>query len=138
DDDCRPDPGWLRALDAAFEGEGGEDRLVGGRTANALSSNVYSEASQAVIDYLAEAYARRQSAWPFYASNNMAARRELYLAVGGFDARFRPASEDRELCERWRAGGHPLAYAPGALVLHAHELTLRSFWRQQSSYGRGA
>ena len=29
-------------------------------------------------------------------------------------------------------------YCPEAVVSHAHDLTFRKLWRQQSSYGRGA
>ena len=31
-----------------------------------------------------------------------------------------------------------MTYAPEALIYHAHDLTLRSLWRQHFGYGRGA
>jgi hypothetical protein len=31
-----------------------------------------------------------------------------------------------------------MIYAPEAIVYHAHDLTLASFWRQHFAYGRGA
>ncbi|HVF49944.1 MAG TPA: glycosyltransferase family 2 protein, partial [Pyrinomonadaceae bacterium] len=62
---------------------------------------------------------------------------EHFRAMNGFDERFR-TSEDREFCDRWLARGARLAYAPDALVRHAHPLTLRTLWRQHFDYGRGA
>ena len=50
DDDCAPRPDWLGALVRAQGGVRG--RMVGGRVENALSSNVYAAASQALCDYL--------------------------------------------------------------------------------------
>jgi GT2 family glycosyltransferase len=57
--------------------------------------------------------------------------------VGGFNTSFRTA-EDRDLCDRWRLAGLPLAFAPDAVVGHAHRMTLASFIRQHAGYGRGA
>ena len=70
DDDCRPTPQWLRELAQSFHDEPTE--LVGGRTVNGLDNNLYSAASQMIVD---EAYAyffRRDSDLRFFASNNMA------------------------------------------------------------------
>ena len=48
------------------------------------------------------------------------------------------ASEDRDLCDRWRASGRGLRSAPDAVVRHAHDLDLPGFVRQHVAYGRGA
>ena len=64
---------------------------------------------------------------------------ELFRRIGGFDARLtRAAGEDRDLCERWREQGYGLFYEPAAVVYHAHDLTLRKFWRQHFQYGQAA
>lgn len=136
DDDCLPEPGWLRAVVAALAH--GPGAAVGGRTVNALTSNRYAEASQHIQDLVYAHYNRDPDAARLFASNNLAVPREDFLAVGGFDESFRFASEDRDFCDRWRASGRTLRYAPEAVVRHAHDLDLSGFLAQHLAYGRGA
>jgi GT2 family glycosyltransferase len=137
DDDCQPEPGWVAALRAAQAGDAA--RLVGGRVTNLLPDNPYSAASQALCDYLYDYFGAAAGAAPFFTSNNIGCDRARFLAIGGFDASFPlAAAEDRDFGLRWRAAGGALAYAPAAVVGHAHRLTLRGFFRQHANYGRGA
>ena len=136
DDDCVPAPGWLRALADGFARAPGH--FFGGRTVNALPRNPYATASQQLVSYLHE-YFSPESHAPFFASNNIALPTDRFRALGGFSTDFPlAAGEDRELCDRWHDRGWPMAHAPGAVVYHAHPLTLRRFWRQHVNYGRGA
>lgn len=135
DDDCLPDPGWLAALSEASDAA--PAALVGGRTVNALASNAYSATSQLIIDVVYEHYNAGDAGAGFFASNNFAAPAGLFREAGGFDESFR-CSEDRDFCERWRARGLRLSYAPRAVVRHAHALGAHSLWRQHFGYGRGA
>jgi glycosyltransferase involved in cell wall biosynthesis len=135
DDDCVPDRGWLAALLAGL----GPGAAVGGRTVNALGANRFADASQHIVDLVYAHYNRDERAARFLASNNLAVRRDDFLAVGGFDAGAFPfASEDRDLCDRWRASGRTLRLVPEAVVRHAHELDLAGFVAQHLAYGRGA
>lgn len=137
DDDCRPDPDWLKAL--AIHLARDPDCALGGRTVNALPDNLYSSASQYLIDYLYSYYNADPVRARFLASNNLTVPTERFRAIGGFDATFPgAAAEDREFCDRWIARGYRMAYAPDAVVHHAHPLTFRTFWRQHFWYGRGA
>lgn len=137
DDDCRPAPDWLRSLAAHLTAE--PERMIGGRALNALPENLYSTASQLLIDYLYAYYNSEYRSARFVASNNLALSTELFLRVGGFDSSFPfAAGEDRELCERWLSQDLHITYAPEAIIYHAHPLTFRSFWRQHFNYGRGA
>jgi GT2 family glycosyltransferase len=135
DDDCIPAADWLDALGGPLRAV--PHRLVGGRVRNALTTNPYSSASQTIIDLVYAYYNANPLRARFFASNNMALPAEPFRALGGFSPSFR-TSEDRDLCDRWLGAGYPLAYAPDAVVDHAHELTLRAFWRQHLGYGRGA
>ena len=136
DDDCQPAPSWLQSL--AAHGAPPE-RMIGGRTLNALPQNPYSTASQSLIDYLYAYYNADRQRARFIASNNLAMPAEAFLKFGGFEAAFPfAAAEDRELCDRWLSQGFEITYAPEAIVYHAHPLTFRSFWRQHFNYGRGA
>jgi GT2 family glycosyltransferase len=135
DDDCRPRAGWLRALVARLESA--PDALVGGRTVNGLPANAYAAASQLIVDLVYAHYNADPDGARFLASNNLAVRAAALRAAGGFDAAF-TTSEDRELCDRWRAAGGRIVLAPEAVVEHAPPLTLSRFAAQHFGYGRGA
>lgn len=135
DDDCRPDAGWLRALDRALRRA--PTALVGGNTVNALAENSYSAASHSLVSFVT-AYFAGGDAGRFFASNNLGVARRDFLAAGGFDERFPFAAEDRDLAHRWSAAARPSIGAPDAVVYHAHSLSLATFTRQHLLYGRGA
>jgi glycosyltransferase involved in cell wall biosynthesis len=140
DDDCLPLPSWLSAFELAFLHE---QALLGGQTLNALPDNPCSTASQLLIDYLYQYYnvEEKQGSQQaqFFASNNFALPTVLFQELGGFDTRFPlAAGEDREFCDRWQQSGYALKYVPTAQIAHAHDLKLKSFWRQHFNYGRGA
>lgn len=136
DDDCRPRPDWARQLVLAQDGK--PNRLVGGRVQNALPDNAFSSASQALCTFLYDHYHTHGSEMTFFTTNNLCVRRANFLAAGGFDGSFAIASEDRDFSVRWADRGGELVYAREAVVDHAHDLSLASFWRQHSNYGRGA
>ncbi len=137
DDDCAPSPDWLQTLAARFAQT--PDHAIGGQPLNALPRNLYSTASQLLVDYLYAYYNAVPGGAAMFTSNNLALPADIFRAVSGFDTTFPlAAGEDRELCDRWRHCGYPMTYAPEALVHHAHALTLRSFWRQHFNYGRSA
>lgn len=137
DDDCLPAIDWLASLAARFEQS--PDSLVGGRTLNALPDNLYSSASQGLIDYLYKYYNPERNPSSFFASNNFALPRQQFHQIGGFDTSFPlAAGEDREFCDRWLHHDYPMTYAPEVQIYHAHHLTLHKFWRQHFNYGRGA
>lgn len=137
DDDCTPDPDWLKVLANHFTTA--PDSLIGGRAINALPDNLFSTASQLLIDYLYDYYNTDPNQATFFASNNFALTKDTFHQLGGFDTTFPlAAGEDREWCDRWLNHGYQMIYAPQAQVHHAHQLTLRRFWRQHFNYGRGA
>jgi len=137
DDDCAPAVDWLQQLE--LQTMQFPDHLIGGRTLNALPENLYSTASQLLIDYLYEYYNVRLGQATFFASNNFAVPTDRFRELGGFDVTFPlAAGEDREFCDRWLYYGYKMHYAPDVVVRHAHHLQLRTFWKQHSNYGRGA
>lgn len=136
DDDCQPRSDWLSKLDEEFARH--EDCMIGGRTVNRLTDNLWSETSQLVVEMAYSFYNRTPQDASFFASNNMAVPAEIFSRLGGFDPSFRIASEDRELCNRWRFAEHRLVYAPNAVIYHEHSLTFSTFCRQHFRYGRGA
>ncbi|MGF1538553.1 MAG: glycosyltransferase [Elainellaceae cyanobacterium] len=135
DDDCCPRADWLRQL--AGQHEKIPHALLGGQSINALSQNLYSAASQLIVDVAYQYFNPDPTRAQFFASNNMAFPRLDFLQLGGFHPNFR-TSEDREICDRWLRSQRTMAYVDSAQIDHAHPLTLSRFWRQHLSYGRGA
>jgi len=136
DDDCHPAPNWLQSLAARFATRA--DHAIGGQTLNALPDNLYSTASQLIINYLYAYYNADPHQARFFTSNNLALPADRFRSIGGFNTTFPWAGgEDREFCERWLHHSYPLIYAPEVLVVHAHDLSLPTFWRQHFNYGRG-
>lgn len=137
DDDCLPQPRWLSSLSAELKQH--PDALVGSITFNGLPENRWSAASQLIIDLVYEHFNRDPDNAYFLASNNMACRRDFFLALGGFDTDFpRAGAEDRDFCDRWRMTGRPIRLIREPLVEHRHAQTLGKFLDLHYRYGRGA
>ncbi len=137
DDDCEPDPNWLKAFEAEFKRD--PEIFLGGYTINALPQNPYSTASQELINYLYSYYNSDKNNAKFFASNNIAVKADLFKKIGGFDVTtLRATAEDREICDRWIYNGYKMTYTTQAIVYHSHDLSLTQFWRQHFNYGRGA
>lgn len=137
DDDCTLPEDWLSQLTPHLQHD--RSRMYGGLTVNVLQDNIYSVASQSLIDYLYEYYNADTHNARFLASNNMIISREKYHSVGGFDTSFPGAcGEDREFCDRWLHLGHQISFVSDVRVFHHHDLTLRTFYQQHFNYGTGA
>jgi GT2 family glycosyltransferase len=138
DDDCAPAADWLQQIAFRFAAER-DCIIVGGRTLNALSTNIFSAISQHIVDIGYAYHNQNPNQARFFTANNLAVRADDFYRVGGFDVSFaNTASEDRELCGRWLHHGYRMIYAPEAMVYHAHSLTWRTFCQQHFNYGRGA
>jgi len=124
DGDCVADPGWLAAFRTAFA----TSDVVAGRTVPRAPSR-FSELERV------ELYLRGSDVT--YPSCNLGYRRELFNALGGFDARFITA-EDIDLNLRAVLAGHHPLYAPDAVIYHRARATWPQFVRQAfwNGYGR--
>jgi GT2 family glycosyltransferase len=135
DDDCLPEPGWLKAFERHF----GEtpDRLIAGGIVNGLPENRFSTATQLIVSY---AYAQndRRAGARLFNSCNLAAPADRFRQLGGFSEAFPlAAGEDYDFCHRWQHAGLGTSYAPEAVVRHVHALDFAGFCRQHYNYGRG-
>ena len=68
---------------------------------------------------------------------NMAFRRDVLVALDGFNPVFTKAGDDVDLCWRLQARGWKIGFAPCALVWHHHRSSVRAYWNQQLGYGEG-
>jgi len=137
DDDCLPTPPWLETLVAALRDH--PEALVGGSTFNGLRNDLFAQTSQLIVDLVYSHFNRDPANSYFFASNNMALRRDHYLDSRGFDSDFgSPAAEDREFCDRWRMQNRPLIWEKAARIEHRHSQSLGGFIRLHWRYGQGA
>lgn len=108
DADCRPDPGWIAAIDQAFADPGAE--VAGGdiRIAPADPARLtVVEAYESVFGYRQQLYISRDH---YAATANMAVRRDIFLAVGPFAGL--GVAEDMDWGRRATALGYRHAYLP--------------------------
>lgn len=137
DDDCLPTPTWLESLVNAHRQC--PEALVGGMTFNGLTDDLFATTSQMIIDLVYDHFNAEETSAYFLTSNNILCSRAAFSEIGGFDAAFaRAGAEDRDFCDRWRAGGRPLHLVPTATIEHRHAQTLKQFLRLHYRYGRGA
>jgi hypothetical protein len=67
---------------------------------------------------------------------NMAYRKRCLEELGGFDAQFRIAGDDVDLCWRLLERGWTIGFSPAAMVWHHRRNSVRAYWRQQKNYGK--
>jgi GT2 family glycosyltransferase len=105
DDDCVPEPGWIAAYAAAIAS--GKASVYEGRT--------YTEPNTKGPFWGAPSNENGGLLW----SCNLAIRRDVFSAVGGFDDLFPyPHMEDVDFRERLKSGGHAFIFCPAAAVFH--------------------
>ncbi len=135
DDDCLPEPEWLRRLEERFADS--PESVVGGRILDGLPRNSYSAASAAITRAVYRHYNADPDCARFFASANVAVSASVFRRIGGFHLAFR-TSEDREFCEHCLRNNIRLVYAPEAAVVHKRAGGFQIFWRRHYRYGKGA
>jgi len=132
DDDCMPDPHWLRYLVASLLA--GDDVGVGGPNVpppdTVLADSVGHAPGGPMHVLVSDAEAEH------IPGCNMAFHRAALEQIGGFDPRFRVAGDDVDLCWRIQDAGGTLGFSPAALVWHRARRSVPAYLRQQAGYGR--
>jgi len=133
DSDCVVDEYWLRYLADAMEAQqvvaiGGPNITPesDGWTAKCVAASPGNPSHVMLDDRYAE----------HVPGCNLAIRREVLLGLGGFDAQFRQAGDDVDLCWRLLDANLSIGYAPGAMVWHHRRATVKAYAKQQKGYGR--
>jgi glycosyltransferase involved in cell wall biosynthesis len=134
DDDCVAAPEWAERLRGAIRA--GADAAAGA-TRNLRREDPLAEATQTIVNYLAERSLGAPPTTSFAPGSNLAYTAETARAMA-FDERYGPGGEDRDWCARLVASGRKLVWEPAAVVHHEQELTLARFLRKHANWGRGA
>lgn len=126
DDDSLPDVNWLAEIVGVFDRK--DVGLVSGRTLSAIRDDSLSLRLEKAV------YSGKS-----WATNNIAYRRSVFEALGGFDESFpEPSWEDNDLGIRARWAGYRHEYCERAIVYHPHEQTIDEYRRKCLLNGRGA
>ena len=131
DDDCLPPSSWVmhsRELmnDSAID-------MIGGAINNCVE-----RPASVIYQKTLDLFFKLQGGIEFILTANMICRREVFLAVKGFDERFFHGAEDREFILRLRKYGYKVAYIPELCVSHFHSFSHRSLWSHTFMQAKGS
>jgi GT2 family glycosyltransferase len=133
DSDCVADPDWLAYLIGTMVRHGyvacggpnyapPEDSLVPSAVAVSPGGPTHVLLTDETAEHIAGC--------------NMAFRRDVLLAAGGFDPVFRSAGDDVDMCWRLMDQGHTIGFSPAAMVWHFRRNTVQAYFSQQRGYGK--
>ncbi len=132
DDDCEPDSDWLYYLSKAFD----SDRVgaAGGPnitpTDDSFMAKCTSQAPGAPTHVLIDD--RKADHVP---GCNLAIRKYVMDAIGGFDEIFRIAGDDVDMEWRIQEAGYVVRFTPAAYVFHHRRNKIKTYIKQQYNYG---
>ena len=138
DDDCRPEPGWLSAVEEGFSG----DRTVGFVTGRVLADRDDGAHLSVIDDDTERRFEAGDDPITMGHGANLAVRRVAFEAVRGFDERlgagapFR-ACEDKDVFWRLLRAGWAGRYLPDAVVVHEQWRSRAETVATRFSYGIG-
>jgi GT2 family glycosyltransferase len=132
DADCRADEDWLTYLVSdlmrgQYAGIGGPNLLPpeDSQVASAVMVSPGGPAHVMLTDRIAE----------HIPGCNMAFYRWALQEIGGFDAQFRKAGDDVDLCWRVQQAGYRIGFSPSGFVWHYRRSRVKDYLRQQYGYG---
>ncbi|CAA9249168.1 MAG: hypothetical protein AVDCRST_MAG27-1942 [uncultured Craurococcus sp.] len=135
DDDCTYPPGLLDPVSAAFAADPALAVLTGPAASpeGGLGSGRWRAEAGAIT---------AANVWTSVIEFNLFLRREVALAMGGFDERLGPgtpygSAEGNDLVLRAIRAGHAARYEPGQLVIHPDKRLTPVAVERAALYGRG-
>ncbi len=153
DDDCRVDPGWLSGICAGFTSDA--VHAVTGQllpaeletAAQILFLRAFHMDRRGFVTRSFHAASRPSRHWPLDpwrmgSGGNLAVRREIFLAGGGFRTDLglgTPSRGGEDLFFLWDTirGGGQVVYRPDAMAWHRHHRSLDELGRVMFGYGAG-
>ncbi|MDR1145755.1 MAG: glycosyltransferase [Verrucomicrobiales bacterium] len=132
DSDCMPDADWVyhltqTLLRSGFAAAGGPN--ISPPAANWVQATVAAAPGSPSHVLLSDTEAEHVPGC------NMAYHRWALDLIDGFDARYRKAGDDVDVCWRLTQRGHKIAFSPAAVVWHHRRFTVDAYFGQQKGYG---
>lgn len=133
DSDCYVDPDWLTYMAWAFTDK--RFVAVGGpnlpppednRTSACVAVSPGAPTHVLLTDEVAE----------HIPGCNMAYRKEKLMEINGFDATYRAAGDDVDVCWRLQDRGYVIGFCAAMMVWHHRRNTVSAYIKQQKGYGR--
>lgn len=134
DHDAMADRRWLSRLAAAFA-----DPDVPAAAGETLPGPTTTPAARylALIRHNSAEMTLKRPIFPFAATVNLAVRRSVFDAVGGFDELL-PHTDDADFSLRiLRTTGRPIRFVREAIVFHDERTSGRAIYRRYREYGEG-
>jgi len=141
DDDCQPDRQWLWWLAHAFNRRGWD--ACGGPNLPPRPQPTH-DGGASVIDEVVVASAQGAPSHVLFDDDeaehlpgcNLAVRKEVLEAIGGFSERYLIAGDDVDFCWRLQQAGFRMGFSAAAFVWHRRRATLWRYFTQQYQYGK--
>jgi len=136
DADCTFHSRWVEEMVAGFSNSLPVG-AVGGRTLSKFSpspSLVERYLDQKFAFWEEDRIADFPAFLPWAPTCNLAVRKDIFLALSGFDENWKTAAYDVDFCWRMELCGFVMGYAPKAIVNHERRSTLRALIKQRENY----
>ena len=141
DDDCQPDIHWLLWLAYTFE-SGAWDACGGPNLPP--RPKVSHDGGASMVDEVVVASAPGAPSHVLLSDDeaehlpgcNLAVRKKVLDAIGGFNERYLIAGDDVDFCWRLEDAGYRMGFSPAAFVWHRRRSTLWRYFKQQYYYGK--
>lgn len=138
DSDCIPDEKWIERISQEFEDP--DVKAVAGKIKGYLGKSLFDrfhslftlKSPEKTVEV--NEFTLVSGGFP---AANLALRKEVFDAIGGFDESFQFFGEDYDLCARIYAAGFQIIYLPDAIVYHKHRNSLKATWNQGFGFGTG-
>ncbi len=132
DDDCEPDTDWLYYLARAFD----SDRVgaVGGPNITPIDDSFMAKATSQAPGAPTHVLIDDRKA-DHVPGCNLAIRKYVMDAIGGFDEIFRIAGDDVDMEWRIQEAGYVVRFTPAAYVFHHRRDKIKTYIKQQYNYG---
>lgn len=138
DADCVPDPKWLRILVESFKDE--HIGAVAGRVVGFKPESLLDKFhAMFTLRGLPNSHTSREFSLVRggFPTANLAVRKDVFGAIGGFDESMKIYSEDYDLCARIYQLALSIHYTTDAVVYHIHRNSLAGTWHQSFGFGTG-
>ncbi|MGE3262543.1 MAG: glycosyltransferase family 2 protein [Bacteriovoracia bacterium] len=139
DADCRLAPNWVQEMSKPLlESTHYPLAAVGGKTLSEFKAekpNLWEKYLDQLFDFWENDRLNAFPAFlPWAPTCNLAVKKDIFEAIGGFDENWKSAAYDVDLCWRIILCGFTLGYAPKAQARHLRRSSLRSLLRQMENY----